>query len=68
MKFTPDYNVIYKGYLREAGETFEIDEADAVEMSLHGEIEDKSAPSIEENAKEKPRRGRPPKEVKHEAD
>lgn len=68
MKFTPDYNVIYKGYLREAGETFEIDEADAAEMGLHGEIEYKSAPSIEENVKEKPRRGRPPKEVKHEAE
>lgn len=44
MKFTPGYNVIYKGTFYEAGETFEIDEADAEEMRQHGEVEEGSAP------------------------
>lgn len=66
MRFTPDYNVVYKGVLYEADETFEIDEADADEMRQHGEIEvGPDAPAEEQGlvgpAPEKPRRGRPSK-------
>ena len=39
MKFTPDYNVMYKGVFYEADETFEIDDKDSEEMIRHGEVE-----------------------------
>lgn len=77
MKFTPDYNVMYKGVFYEADKTFEIDEKDVKEMSRHGEVDwdgafpekdpekDPENPSNQEDEPgEKPRqRGRPKKEV-----
>lgn len=73
MKFTPDYNVMYKGVFYEADETFEIDEQDAEEMRKHGEIEGETNTSPRESENpdnkedepdEKPRqRGRPKREA-----
>jgi len=39
MKFTPDYTVSYRGQFYKAGETVEIDPADAKEMAKHGTVE-----------------------------
>lgn len=39
MKFTPAYNVSYKGEIYPGGVPFEIDEADAEVMSEHGTVE-----------------------------
>lgn len=39
MKFTPAYNVSYKGAFHPAGKPFEIDEKDAEEMRQHGNVE-----------------------------
>lgn len=65
MRFIPDYRVCYKGEFYECDEEFDIDPADADEMSEHGEIVEESAPpaepkepKLEEMNDEKPRRGR----------
>ena len=59
MRFIPDYRVCYKGVFYECDEEFDIDPADAEEMSEHGEVVDEPTPPAEEPAEEKPRRGRP---------
>lgn len=64
MRFIPDYRVCYKGRFYEADEEFDIDPADELEMSQHGEILEESESSSEEpeaSVEDKPRRGRPPK-------
>lgn len=64
MRFIPDYRVCYKGRFYEADEEFDIDPADELEMSQHGEILEESEFSAEEpeaSVEDKPRRGRPPK-------
>lgn len=69
MRFIPDYRVCYKGEFYECDEEFDIDPADAEEMSEHGEIVEeptppqeepveKPEPPLEEPEEEKPRRGR----------
>lgn len=59
MRFIPDYRVCYKGVFYECDEEFDIDSADAEEMSEHGEVVEEPAPPAEEPDEEKPRRGRP---------
>lgn len=39
MRFTPHYTVSYRGSFHKAGKTFNIDSADAEEMSKHGTVE-----------------------------
>lgn len=39
MRFTPHYTVSYKGKFHQAGKAFDIDSADAEEMSKHGAVE-----------------------------
>lgn len=39
MRFTPHYMVSYKGEFHKAGKAFNIDSADAEEMSKHGIVE-----------------------------
>lgn len=71
MRFIPDYRVCYKGVFYECDEEFDIDSADAEEMSEHGEVVDEPTQppkEPEDKEEEKPRRGRPPKEVKNEAE
>lgn len=69
MRFIPDYRVCYKGDFYECDEEFDIDPADAEEMSEHGEIVEeptpppekpveKTEPPLEAPEEEKPRRGR----------
>ncbi len=65
MRFVPDYRVCYKGKFYECNEEFDIDPADANEMSQHGEIEEGSVPlaelgkqEVQGTTAEKPRRGR----------
>lgn len=65
MRFIPDYRVCYKGTFYDCDEGFDIDPADAEEMSEHGEIMEESAsfaepdtPKPEEITEEKPKRGR----------
>lgn len=59
MRFTPRYTVSYHGEFYYPGEEFDIEPADAEEMSEHGEVVDEPTPPTEEPAVEKPRRGRP---------
>lgn len=40
MRFTPHYMVSYKGTFHQAGKQFDIDSADAEEMSKHGSIQE----------------------------
>lgn len=44
MKFTPAYGVIYHGEFHRAGQSFEIDPADAEEMNEHGNLEQHDPP------------------------
>lgn len=59
MRFIPDYRVCYKGVFYECDEGFDIDPADAEEMSEHGEVVEEPTLPAEEPEEEKPRRGRP---------
>lgn len=66
MRFIPDYRVCYKGTFYECDEEFDIDPADADEMSKHGKIVEESTPPDEpaelaepdKLLEEKPKRGR----------
>ncbi len=39
MQFKPNYTVSYKGIFHPAGKIFDIEEADAAEMSKHGTVQ-----------------------------
>ncbi len=54
MKCTPKHTVSYRGCFYAAGQSFEIDPADAEEMQKYGTVE----PQPEQPEGEPPRRGR----------
>lgn len=61
MRFRPKYTVSYRGEFYCPDEEFDIDPADELEMSQHGEILGESESPVEEPeepVEDKPRRGR----------
>lgn len=62
MLCVPNYSVIYKGIMHDAGSEFPIDDADEKEMSRHGKIIDNGVTEIHSvTPSEKKRGGRPKK-------
>lgn len=53
MKFTPDYNVSYKGQFYPAGKPFEIDKKDVAEMQHHGKVESASVETARQTTPKK---------------
>lgn len=57
MKCIPNYRVGYNGEFYEAGQPFEINSKDAVEMRKHGKVlDDSTPPSAEAKKPGRPRR------------
>ena len=50
-KFKPNYTVSYKGVFHPAGKVFDIEEADAAEMSKHGSVQEPIRAAPEESDK-----------------
>ncbi len=62
MKFTPRYTVSYKGVFHKAGIPFEIDDADAGKLAVHGYLE-RTDPAKPEQTEPVKKPGRPKKAV-----
>lgn len=56
MRFIPKYRVGYNGEFYEAGQPFEINSKDAVEMRKHGKVLDDPTPPPVEKRAGRPRR------------